>query len=174
MTTTRKQPGRKPKHGARGLSAAIRANRLDRRSWLARFIAATEAALADDFGGFAALCNLELLKVQHAAALWAEMQALFAFRQRALLEGRSDPETAKYAIALANAVGRALDALGTPKREPDLPSLQQYLQQRPASKPQEAAQDARPIEIDADTNHAPRGAAGPAESPATGHREGAA
>ena len=127
----RKPPGRPFKSGSRSLARFVRQGRLDRRTWLAKFVEQTEAMLAEDAGGPEHLSNREMLMVSLAATLWTEYQLIVWQRQQGILRGQLDHESDKYFLAHVNALRRTLESLGLrPDRADTLPSLAEYLAAR--------------------------------------------
>ena len=83
--------GRPPKHGSRALSKFIRENRLDRRTWLSKYIEQIEDRLVAPAGGHEGVNDREAMMVTLCANLWAEWQLLQWYRQQAILKGRTYP-----------------------------------------------------------------------------------
>jgi hypothetical protein len=135
MSSAAKAPtrpqGRPFKHGARALSKFVRENRLDRRTWLSKFIEQTEDTLAAAAGGHEALTTRERMVSTMAANLWVEWQLVQWQRQQAILAGTLVHVSDKYYLALVNALRRTMETLGLkPERTKDLPTLEQYLKTR--------------------------------------------
>jgi len=122
-------PGRPPKHGSRALSRFVRENKLDRRTWLSRFIEQAECIIAEDQGGLDKLTRREAMLVTLAANQWVEWQLVQWHRQQASLRGELTHESDKYYLAMVNSLRRTLETLGLrPERvENRISTLEQYL-----------------------------------------------
>jgi len=124
----RKPPGRPFKSGSRALARFVAQGRLDRRTWLSRFVEQTEAMLSEDAGGPEHLTHRETLLVSMAATLWTEYQLMVWQRQQAILRGETVHDSDKYFLAHTNSLRRTLETLGLrpTKVERNLPRIEDY------------------------------------------------